>query len=206
LIRDFNFGSLQYGISPLVLYMSDVANGDAQFALIRTQPGQSKEAIASLLQVCKQLDPRHQFTYQFCDQEYHRLYRNDQVIGKLADGFALLAVVISCLGLLGLAIFSTQQRTKEIGIRKVLGASAGNIVFMLSKDILKLVGISALVAAPFALVAMNRWLELFAYRISISAWLFIGASFFALLIALATISFQAVKAALVNPVESLKTE
>ncbi len=206
LIKDFNFGSLQYPISPLVLYMSDVANGDAQFALIRSQPGQMKEAIASLQQVHRQLDPRHPFTYQFCDQEYQRLYRNEQLIGKLSDGFALLAIVISCLGLLGLAMFTAEQRTKEIGIRKVLGASAGNIVVMLSKDILKLVIISALLASPFALLTMNQWLQHFAYRISISAWLFIGAGFFALFIALSTISFQALKAALANPVKSLKTE
>jgi putative ABC transport system permease protein len=206
IIKDFNFGSLQYAMLPLVLYMSDVTNGDAQFALIRTQPGQRKEAIASMQQVCRQLDPQHPFTYQFCDLEYQRLYRNEQLIGKLSNGFALLAIVISCLGLLGLAMFTTEQRTKEIGIRKVLGASAGNIIFLLNKDILKLVIISALLASPFAFLAMNQWLRHFAYRVDISAWLFIGAAFFALLIALSTISFQAVKAALANPVKSLKTE
>jgi putative ABC transport system permease protein len=206
LVKDFNFGSLQYAISPLVLYMSDVANGDPQFAVVRTQSGHRKEAIASMQQVYRQMDPQHPFTYQFCDQEYQRLYRNEQLIGRLSDSFALLAIVISCLGLLGLAMFTTEQRTKEIGIRKVLGASAGNIVVMLSKDILKLVIISALLASPFALLAMNQWLQHFAYRVNISAWLFIGAAFFALLIALSTISLQAVKAALANPVKSLKIE
>ncbi len=206
LVKDFNFGSLQYPISPLVLYMSDPANGESQFALIRTASGQTKQAIATLQQVSRELDPRHPFTYQFCDQEYQRLYRNEQLTGKLSDGFAMLAIIISCLGLLGLAIFTAEQRTKEIGIRKVLGASAGNIVVMLSKDILKLVIISALLASPFAFLAMNQWLQHFAFRIDISVWLFIGAGFFALFIALSTISFQAVKAALANPVKSLKSE
>jgi putative ABC transport system permease protein len=206
LLKDFNVGSLQYPIHPLILYMADVANGDAQYALIRTKPGQRKLAIASMQKVCRELNPKHPFTFQFCDEEYGKLYKSEQFAGSLSNGFAVLAIFISCLGLLGLAIFTTEQRTKEIGIRKVLGASAGNIVFMLSKDILKLVFISALLASPFALLGMNQWLQHFAYRISISAWLFIGAGFFALFIALSTITYQAVKAALANPVKSLKTE
>ena len=206
LLKDFNVGSLQYAIHPLILYMADAANGDLQYALIRTKPGQRKLAIASIQKVCRELNPKHPFTFQFCDEEYGKLYKSEQFAGSLSNGFAVLAIFISCLGLLGLAIFTTEQRTKEIGIRKVLGASAGNIVIMLSKDILKLVIISALLASPFALLGMNQWLQHFAYRINISAWLFIGAGFFALFIALSTISYQAVKAALSNPVKSLKTE
>jgi putative ABC transport system permease protein len=125
---------------------------------------------------------------------------------KLSDCFAFLAIFISCLGLLGLTIFTAEQRRKEIGVRKVIGASVSNIVTMLSKDIIKLVVLSAIIATPVAWLAMNNWLQSFAYRINISWGIFFIAGLLALLIALATISFQSIKAATANPVKSLRTE
>jgi putative ABC transport system permease protein len=205
LIKDFNFSSLHNSIRPLILYFSKDAN-EREVALIRTEPGQTTNAIASIKKVCKDLNPDYPAVYKFADEEYSRLYQSEQFVGKLSDGFAILAILISCLGLLGLAMFTVQQRTKEIGIRKVLGASAGTIVVMLSTDILRLVIVSAVLASPLAYFVINRWLQHFAYRVNINAWLFVGAGFLALLIALSTISFQAIKAAAANPIKSLKTE
>jgi ABC-type antimicrobial peptide transport system permease subunit len=125
---------------------------------------------------------------------------------KLADYFAFLAIFISCLGLLGLAIFTAEQRTKEIGIRKVIGASVGGIMVMLSRDILKLVIISSVIATPLAWFIMNKWLHEYAYRVNIGGWIFALAAILAICIALITVSFQAIKAALANPVKSLRTE
>jgi len=203
LVRDFNFSSLHNPIRPLIITFTNDVWG---YALIHAQPGKTKQAIASMEKVYKQLNPEYAFTFQFSDEEYGRLYQNEQIVGKLSDGFAFLAIIISCLGLLGLAMFTVEQRTKEIGIRKVLGASAAKIVVMLSKDILKLVIVSAVIATPFAFLAMNKWIQQFAYRIHISAWLFVGAGLFALFISLSTISFQAIRAAVANPMKSLKTE
>ena len=146
------------------------------------------------------------FSYQFLDESFDNMYREEQRVGKVALTFALLAVLIACLGLFGLATYMAEQRTKEIGVRKVLGASVPNIISMLSKDFLRLVLISIVFAVPVAWWGMNKWLEDFAYRISIGWWIFIVAGAVALLIALATVSFQAIKAALANPVKSLRTE
>jgi putative ABC transport system permease protein len=134
------------------------------------------------------------------------MYRTEQRTGKLAMAFAILAILIACMGLFGLATYAAEQRIKEIGIRKVLGASVNNIVEMLSKDFLVLVLISSIIAFPLAWWAMHSWLQDFAYRITISWWVFILAGAIALFIALATISFQAIKAAVANPVKSLRTE
>jgi putative ABC transport system permease protein len=124
----------------------------------------------------------------------------------LSDSFSFLAIFISCLGLLGLTMFTVEQRKKEIGVRKIIGASEMDIVAMLSKDIVKLVILSAVIATPIAWLAMNNWLQNFAYRISLNGWIFLVAGLIAILIALATISFQAIKAAFANPVKSLRTE
>ena len=134
------------------------------------------------------------------------IYKNDQKVGRIFISFALFAIIIACLGLFGLVTYAAQQRTKEIGIRKVLGASEMDITSMLSKDFLKLILISALVAFPVSWWAMNQWLNQFAYRISIGWWIFLVAGLTALLIGLITVSFQAIKAALANPVKSLRSE
>lgn len=145
-------------------------------------------------------------SYQFLDEAFDNMYRAEQRIGKVALSFAVLAILIACLGLFGLATYMAEQRTKEIGVRKVLGASVSNIVSMLSKDFARLVLIAAVVAFPIAWFAMNRWLQDFAYRINIGWWIFLVAAAITLFIALCTVTFQAIKAALANPVQSLRTE
>jgi putative ABC transport system permease protein len=140
------------------------------------------------------------------DDSFNEMYRSEQRVGKIAMIFSILAILIACLGLFGLATFIAEQRTKEIGIRKVLGASVNGIVQLLSKDFLKLVLISFVIATPVAWWFMHKWLQDFAYRINIGWWIFVAAGVIALFIALMTVSFQAIKAAVANPVKSLRTE
>jgi len=161
---------------------------------------------ASLEKVCKELNPKFPFSYKFSDEEYAKLYKSEQVVSKLANYFAFLAIFISCLGLLGLVIFTSEQRTKEFGIRKVLGASPVSLFNLLSKEFLILVLIAMVIASPIAWLAMNSWLKDYAYKISISWWMFVVAGITAITIALITVSFQAIKAAVANPVKSLRTE
>ena len=146
------------------------------------------------------------FDYQFMDEQFNNLYTTEQRTGNIFIGFAILAILIACLGLLGLVIFATAQRTKEIGIRKVLGASVTSVIILLGKDFAKLVAIASLIAVPVAWFVMNKWLQDFAYRISIQWWMFLLSGCTAIIIALATVSFQAIKAAIANPVKSLRTE
>jgi len=181
-------------------------NADYGSALVRTEPGKTKEALASLEKVCKELNPKFPFTYKFSDEEYAKLYKSEQVVSQLANYFAFLAIFISCLGLLGLVIFATAQRTKEIGIRKVLGASVTSVTILLGKDFAKLVAVATVIAVPIAWFAMNKWLQGFAYRINIQWWMFLLSGCTAIIIALATVSFQSIKSALANPVKSLRTE
>jgi ABC-type antimicrobial peptide transport system permease subunit len=174
--------------------------------MVKTRPGQTPEALASMQKVHRELEPKFPFQYHFTDEEYQRLYNNEQMIGRLSDSFAVLAIFISCLGLLGLAMFTSEQRTKEIGIRKVLGASELNIFGMLSKDFLELVALAILIASPLAWLLMNNWLKEYAYRTNIAWWIFAIAGLAALLVALLTVSFQALKSAHANPVNSLRSE
>ena len=203
IVKNFHFNSLHEPIAPLILRFEKNIWGAA---LIRTQPGKTKQALSSLEGVCKQLNPKFPFTYQFSDEEYQKLYMSEQVISKLAKSFAFLAIFISCLGLLGLAMFTAEQRTKEIGIRKVLGASITSVFTLLSREFIFLVSIAFMIASPLAWWLMNNWLQDFAYRIDVSWWIFLVAGLLALVIALITVSFQAIKAALANPVKSLRTE
>ena len=152
------------------------------------------------------MEPKFPLDSFFADEEYQKLYNSELTIGRLSDSFSFLAIFISCMGLLGLTMFTAEQRRKEIGVRKVIGASVSDIVGMLSKDIIKLVALSAIIATPIAWLAMNHWLQGYAYRINMSWWIFFAAGLIALLIALLTISFQAIKAALANPVTSLRSE
>lgn len=203
-VKDFHFASLHEPIRPLILRFAD----DATWGniLVRTEAGKTKQAIASLEKICKKINPKFPFTFSFADEEYQRLYRSEQVISKLSNYFAFLAIFISCLGLLGLAMFTAEQRTKEIGIRKVLGATIASLFTLLSKEFLLLVVLAMAIAIPLAWWAMNNWLQGFAYRINIGWWIFGLAGMLALLIALVTISFQTIKAAMANPVKSLRTE
>jgi ABC-type antimicrobial peptide transport system permease subunit len=203
-VKDLHFSSLHDPIQPLVILLTD--NLSWGYAIIRTQSGKTKEAITSIEKVYKELEPKFPFTYSFANEEYQNLYKSEQIVGSLSTGFAFLAIFISCLGLLGLAMFTAEQRTKEIGVRKVLGASEIIIFRLLSKDFLQLVGIAFIIASPIAWLVMNNWLADYAYRTDISWWLFAGAGVLTLLIALVTVSFQAVKAAVANPINSLRTQ
>ncbi len=202
-VRDFHFASMRKEIGPLVIFMEKVYNGDLMVKLSGNDlPG----TLGFIESKWKALAPHRPFTYQFLDDAFNSLYGAEQRVGKVFGVFAFLAIFLACLGLFGLAAFTTAQRTKEIGIRKVLGASVGSIVTLLSKDFLKLVGIAFLVAAPLAWYAMHKWLEGFVYRVDLAWWLFAGAGGLAGLIALLTVSFQSIKAALMDPVKSLRSE
>ena len=203
-IKDFHFNSLHQPINPIILRYGEEEGFGA--ALIRTQPGKTKEAIAALEKLCKQLNPQFPFSYSFSDDEYQKLYKSEQVVSKLANSFAFLAIFISCLGLLGLAMFTAEQRTKEIGIRKVLGASIPSLFRLMSKEFMLLVFIALLIASPVAWWLMNNWLQNYAYRTPIAWWIFVLAGTLAIMIALATISVQATRAAIANPIKSLRTE
>src|SRR5438477_8174043 len=168
-------------------------NFDGGIALVKTEPGKTKEALASLEKVYKELNPKVPFTYKFSDEEYQKLYKSEQVGSQLANYFAFLAIFISCLGLLGLVIFTAEQRTKEFGIRKVLGASPGILFNLLSREFLLLVLIALAIASPVAWLVMNKWLQDYQYRIDITWSIFVVAGLFAMIIALLTVSFQAIK-------------
>ncbi|GAB4051134.1 ABC transporter permease [Spirosoma litoris] len=204
LIEDFHFNSLHVPIRPLFIRLGETWGPNN--ILIRTQPGQTKQALASIEAICRKINPKLPFTYSFVDDEYQKLYKSETVVGTLATLFAGMAIFIACLGLFGLAAFTAEQRTKEIGVRKVLGASVASIVGLLSADFVKLVLIAIVIASPLAWYAMQQWLQGFAYKIDLSWWIFVLAGIVALGIALLTISFQSIKAALMNPVKSLRSE
>ena len=209
LMKNFHFNSLHTAIDPLILHLQRGVNDTTNnwgSVLVRTQPGQTKQALASMEASFKQFNPYFPVKYAFTDQEFANLYKAENTVSKLSGYFAFLAIFISCLGLFGLAAFTAEQRTKEIGIRKVLGASVGNLVGMLSKDFIQLVLLAALIAFPLGWYFLTGWLGKYAYRITIDWWYFLVVIALALLIALVTVSFQSIKAALMNPVKSLKTE
>jgi ABC-type antimicrobial peptide transport system permease subunit len=174
--------------------------------VVRTQAGKTAESLAALEQLHRQYAPEDVFEYRFADEEFERIYRGDVMMGKLANGFAFVAIFISCLGLFGLAAFTAEKRTKEIGIRKVLGANVTGIVALLSKDFLKPVLLAILIASPLAWYLMEKWLENFAYKTPVNWQVFALAGGAALLVALLTVSFQSIRAALANPVKSLRSE
>lgn len=203
-IKDFHFSSMHEEIMPLIIRSrADEIYGNI---LIRTQPGKTRAALASMEKLCKQINPAYPFTYTFSDDEYQKLYQNEQIVGRLSNGFAFLAIFISCLGLLGLAMFTAEQRFKEIGIRKVLGASVSSLFTLLSSEFLVLVVIALLIASPIAWYATGKWLQGFAYRTPVQWWVFALSGGVIIMIALATVSFQAAKAALINPIKSLRSE
>lgn len=202
--RDFHFNSLHVPVNALIIRLGET--DDYGSILVKTKAGQTKQALASIEKLCTKLNPKFPFSFQFSDDEYQKLYISEMMVGKLSYCFSILAIFISCLGLLGLAMFTAEQRTKEIGIRKVLGASISSLFRLLSKEFIVLVSIALLIASPIAWYSMDKWLEDFAYKTPISWWMFVVAGFTAICITLFTISFQAVKAALANPVNSLRSE
>jgi putative ABC transport system permease protein len=203
-LKDYHTNTLREPIKPVILDVKEYEFFGV--IIVRLEAGKTKEGLASLKTVCREINPNYPFAFQFLDQEYDKLYRNEQVVTKLTNIFAVLGIAISCLGLLGLVMLAGEQRTKEIGIRKVLGATVSNIINLLSKEFMMLVLLSFLVAAPVSGYLMNQWLQGFAYKIELSWWIFIMAGTFAMIIALITISIQAVQSAIVNPVKSLRSE
>jgi putative ABC transport system permease protein len=201
-VKNFNWESLRKNVGPLCMRLGAGSYSSA-FRIAATDVSGFVKNVESKF---KAMAPGMPFSYSFLDESFDNMYREEQRVGKVALTFSLLAVIIACLGLFGLATYMAEQRTKEIGVRKVLGASVPNIVSMLSKDFLKLVLIAFVIAAPVAWWAMNEWLKDFAFRISIGWWIFIAAGLLAILIAVVTVSFQAIKAAIANPVKSLRTE
>ncbi len=203
-VKDFHLKSLRDPIEPLILFLGEKATWG--YTLIKIQPGKTQQAIAGIEKIFKQMEPKFPIRYYFADEQYQKLYNDELTVSKLSDSFSFLAIFISCLGLLGLTMFTVEQRRKEIGIRKVIGAKVSDIVTMISKDIIKLVVLASIIATPLSWLAMDKWLQNFAYRINISLWIFFFSGIIALLIAILTISYQTVKAALANPVKSLRTE
>ncbi len=204
-VEDFNTGSLRNKIEPLILRLGS----DRSAMAFRIETKNIPALISQIKKLYYRADGNmagQPFSYSFMDDDFNLLYKSEQNTGKIFMTFAFFAILIACLGLFGLVTYAAEQRTKEIGIRKVLGATVSNIVGMLSNDFLKLVAISALIAFPVAWYAMNKWLQDFAYRTSISWWIFTAAGLIAVIITVATVSFRVIKAALMNPVTSLRAE
>ena len=200
---DFNFLSFRQEIAPLALY-----NDAAWFTrvLVRVRPERTREALTHLEATMAAFSPAYPFEYEFVDDAYDRMYQTEVRLGELFGYFTVLALLVACLGLLGLAAFAAEQRTKEVGVRKVLGASVTSVVALLSKDFLKLVAIAFAIAAPVAYLAMQRWLEGFAYRVELGLGVFLLAGGLALAVALVAVSYHAIKAATADPVKSLRYE
>ncbi|WP_315814976.1 ABC transporter permease [Paraflavitalea speifideaquila] len=201
-VKDFNFSTMHNKVGPLVMQLAR-RNGNIA---VRVNTQHIPAILSSIEKQWKLAVPGEPFRYSFMDADFNNMYQAEQQTGKLFLTFAIIAILIGCLGLFGLVTYAAEQRTKEIGVRKVLGASVGGIVTMLSKDFARLVLIASIIAFPLAWWAMHQWLQDFAYRVSISWWVFALAGLAAVLIALITVCFQAIKAAMANPVKSLRSE
>jgi ABC-type antimicrobial peptide transport system permease subunit len=203
-VKDFNYQPLTTTIQPMVLrYRPDEWHFNL---LVKTKPDKVVTTITVIESLYKKYDAESPFEYGFVDSALDDLYKSQQGAAKIIQVFTLLTILISCMGLFGLAAYTAEQRTKEIGIRKVLGADVGNLVAMLSKDFLKLVLTAVVIAAPIAWYIMNGWLQNFAYRIDIRWWMFAVAGLLVLAVALLTTSYHAFKTAISNPIKSLRTE
>lgn len=201
-VKNFHFESLRKNIGALslILYRS---SGSVVF---RMKGGDAPRTVAQVEALWKKMAPGQPFNYRFMDQDFDNVYRSEQRVGKIFITFATISIIIGCLGLFGLSAFTAERRTKEIGVRKVLGASVANIVALLSKEFIKLIIIAIVIGSPIAWFGMNHWLSDFAYHVDLAWWMFAAAGLLAIIIALLTVSFQSVKAALMNPVKSLKSE
>jgi putative ABC transport system permease protein len=210
---DFHYQSLRHKIEPLVIRLSDPGainirdyTATITSLSVKIQGGSVQGTLDRMKAVWKNSNNSYPFEYNFLDDKIKRLYSVDEKLGNIFSLFSLVVLFITAIGLFGISILTIEQRTKEIGIRKVLGATVTNIVSMISKDFLKIVVLAFIISFPLAWWAMNKWLEDFAYRINIEWWVFALAGIIALLIALMTVSFQAIKAAITNPVKNLRTE
>lgn len=204
-VKDFHFNSLQQKVQPMVMHI--LPNWFWYDGISVRIPTENVKGVIQSLEIeWNKILPGHPFDYSFVDEDYNKQYKTEQQLSSLSATFSILIIFISCLGLLGLTIVAVSQRTKEIGVRKVLGASVSGIAALLSKEFVKLVLISIVIASPVAWWLMNSWLGDFAYRINIRWWVFVLAGLLAVFIALITVSFQAIKAAIANPVKALRTE
>ena len=201
-VKDFHFSPFKEEIESLSLHLGNFAGSMA----IKLQPGDFSNAIQAVEGIWNELAPGQPFDYYFMEDSFNDTYQSEQRLGRIFFIFTALSILIACLGLFGLAAFNAEKRTKEIGIRKVLGASVGQISYKLSIDFLKLVGVAIMVSLPLGWYAMNKWLEDFSYRIEIGIWVFVIAALLAIAISILTVSYQSIKAAIVNPVKSLRTE
>jgi len=202
IVKDFNFESMHNAIKPLVLFPEIRGRS----LLVKLKGNNIPQTLSFLESKWKELIPYRPFEYHFMDEDFNRLYSSEIRLGKVLNIFAAISIALACLGLLGLSSYSAKQRVKEIGIRKVLGASVSNIAALLSLDFVKLVFVAIIISSPAAWWAMNKWLQGFAYKINISWWIFALSGLAAVTIAIITVSFQAIKAAVMNPVKSLRTE
>jgi putative ABC transport system permease protein len=201
-VKDFNFRNLHEKIEPLLFRYTN----EIERMYIRLSPGAVQKTVAEIEKTVNRYDPETAFTHTFLDDRIENMYRSDIRTGKLFNLFAIIAIIVSCLGLFGLVTFTAEAKTKEIGIRKVLGASVMQIVKMLLTEFFLLVGVAMLIAFPFAYYWLDGLLQDYAYRIPISGWIFVLAGIITLLLTLITVSWQAVRAATANPVEAIKAE
>ena len=201
-VQDFNFESMHSQIDPIALHFGL----SPSLVSVKVKGTDIKNTLRDITATWKQFAPDQPIRYTFMDESFANMYADVQRMGHIFTTFAILAIIIACLGLFALSAFMAEQRSKEIGIRKVLGASVSGITTLLSFDFVKLVALAILIASPIAWWAMNKWLQGFAYRVSVQWWVFVLTGVTAILIALATVSFQSIKAALMNPVKSLKAE
>jgi len=201
-VADFNYASLKQKIAPLMMMLGGNYGG----LIIKIKTSDVNGFLTDLKKQWDAFNPEGPLDYNFLDDNFAKLYVSEIRTQQIFSSFAIIAIIIASLGLFGLSAFVIEQRTKEIGIRKVLGASIQQVLMLVSKEFLLLVGIAFIISIPVTWWAMHTWLQDFAYRINISAWVFAIAGIVAILIALVTISFQAIKAAIANPVESLRTE
>jgi putative ABC transport system permease protein len=203
-VKDFHFQDLHVPIEPYAFFLNN--RPYYNYIIVHSKAAEVSPILKGIEASWKKLNPNEPFEYSFLNQDFQKNYESENRLALIVAYFTFIAIVISCLGLFGLATFSAEQRIKEIGVRKVLGATVANIVTLLSKDFLKLVGIAIIIASPIAWFVMNKWLQDFAYRINISWTVFAITTIVALFIALATIGFQAIKAAISNPIKSLRSE
>lgn len=202
-VKDFHFAPLQQKIAPLILFTESY---QLSAIFIKLKEGNTHEQVARLKSICNTVTPHRPFEYTFLDEEYNAMYANEERMSMISTTFASLTILIACLGLFGLVSFSAAQKTKEIGIRKVMGATASSIVLLITKDFTKLVIIAIVIAIPVAYWLMQEWLNDFAYRTNLSVWPFVLAALLSVVIAFGTASFQAIRAALINPVDTLRSE
>jgi ABC-type antimicrobial peptide transport system permease subunit len=202
-VKNFHFESLYHEVKPL-FFKFDPANTSS--VMIKLEAGKEKETIAELQSFYKQYNSGFSFDYKFMDEDYQALYSSEQRVAVLSKYFAALAILISCLGLFGLAAFTAERRMKEIGIRKVLGSSNVGIIYLLSHDFTKMVITAICIALPISYFITKHWLDGFAFKIALKWWYFIGAGLTALIISWLTVGSQAIKAARINPAKHLRNE